>query len=168
MQFLGAAHNKQLFGLLKQPRDYFSLLFPFATRARAGRAYARACPSALRRYSSFIRNQRALRASRLLFEEPTVHYSFVTEPSCFLSFSLSDCPASVLCVGTDDINDPRRIASVCPAHCAALWKAGAVAGCSISGRSPTEIARPSFLFRLRAFLRVSSYSFIESRFTALH
>jgi len=123
------------------------------------RARVQAC-SSVADHSSFIRNQRAHRVSRSLSTRTTVHYGFVTESVPF-SPSLSSCPVSVLHVGTDDINDLHRIASVCLAHCTALWKADTFAGYSISGRSPRRSPTlvlpfcPAFAF-LRVPLTASS------------
>lgn len=128
--------------------------------------YACAC-SGVRRPLFAISERSVL---RLLFDETTVHYSFLTNLSRFLSFSFSDCP--VLCVGTDDINDLHRMGECMPRALCRSMESRRGRGILDKWPFAKEIAdaRPSFLFRLRAFLRVpltASSNLVSPRCTAV-
>lgn len=140
------AIKNPIYATSRQTTHPFSSLLVSLCSLRVRKERTHACPSVLRRgRRSFLLYSQSASAPCV---EASIRRDYRSlwlryRASSFFSFALSSCPASVLCVGTDDINDLHRIASVCPAHCAALWKADAFAGYSISGRSPR---RSSFLF----------------------
>lgn len=127
----------------------------------------RVCALIITDHSTLIRNQRAHRRGfyrrdyRLLLLRYRVSSS--------LSFRLYPSRlALVLHAGTDDINDPRRITSVCPRTLdRAILRKATRRIHGISGRS-SEIALSSFLSPASVFLQVPRYSLIKSCFTCCY